>query len=108
MLYPGQYVQIVIKFVPASCLLRASAFISIQHKTNVLVIDIWKLLKNTVPIPLPFSLSNVVKHFKFPLSVSKLITCAESFLEMLSMTSHTIRRHRAAYTFNMFGKPAYL
>ena len=51
--YPGQRVQIDVKFVPSSCLVneaKANVFISIPLLMNIPAGGMWKPLKNTAPI----------------------------------------------------------
>ena len=62
MLYPGQRIQIDVKFVPSVCLVgdaEVKNSISTLRSTSIPAGVMWRLLKNTAPIPLLF-LSNIL------------------------------------------------
>ena len=62
MLYPGQRIQIDVKFVPSVCLVgdaKVKNFISTLRSTSIPAGVMWRPLKNTAPIPLLF-LSNIL------------------------------------------------
>ena len=62
MLYPGQRIQIDVKFVPSVCLVgdaEGKKSISTLRSTSIPAGVMWRPLKNTAPIPLLF-LSNIL------------------------------------------------
>jgi len=78
MTYPGQRVQINVKFVPKSCLIDQAAedgaIINTRSWTNTVVFAIWMPFRNTAPISPPSSSSIVPKSFPMLSSVSRQTT----------------------------------